>query len=138
MQKLGELELASTLGAEKTAIRKAAGIAEELGFSPDRIEDLKTAVAEACTNAIEHGNNFAADTKVRVAFAADECSLQVVVTDHGEKFDPEPLLQKGIADDDFPTRRGYGLFLIGNLVDDFSFEYQENGNSLTMLIHHRK
>jgi len=26
-----------------------------MGFSEDRIEDLKTAVAEACINAMEHG-----------------------------------------------------------------------------------
>ena len=29
---------------------------EILGFFPERIEDLKTAVAEACLNAMEHGN----------------------------------------------------------------------------------
>jgi hypothetical protein len=33
-----------------------ASVAKLMGFREDRIEDLKTAVAEACINAIEHGN----------------------------------------------------------------------------------
>ena len=37
-------------------MEKAAEVAREMGFSEDRIEDLKTAVSEACTNAIEHGH----------------------------------------------------------------------------------
>ena len=34
----------------------AASVARLMGFSDERVEDLKTAVAEACINAIEHGN----------------------------------------------------------------------------------
>ena len=34
----------------------AASVAQLMGFSQDRIDDLKTAVAEACINAMEHGN----------------------------------------------------------------------------------
>jgi len=35
-----------------------------MGFSDDRIEDLMTAVDEACINAIEHGNKENANVKV--------------------------------------------------------------------------
>ncbi|MGO4214149.1 ATP-binding protein, partial [Terriglobus sp. YAF25] len=51
-----EVTLPSELGFEKVAMSTAASMAQLMGFSPDRIEDLKTAVAEACINAIEHGN----------------------------------------------------------------------------------
>lgn len=44
------------LGVEKVAMSTAASVAGIMGFSADRVEDLKTAVAEACINAIEHGN----------------------------------------------------------------------------------
>ncbi|MEE9213674.1 MAG: ATP-binding protein, partial [Thermodesulfobacteriota bacterium] len=37
-------------------MEQVATLAKEIGFSDDRIEDLKTAVSEACLNAIEHGN----------------------------------------------------------------------------------
>lgn len=51
-----ELRLPTRLGVEKVAMSTAASVAGIMGFSADRVEDLKTAVAEACINAIEHGN----------------------------------------------------------------------------------
>ena len=47
---------ASRMGYEKVAMSTARPVAKLMGFPEDRIEDLKTAVAEACINAIEHGN----------------------------------------------------------------------------------
>jgi serine/threonine-protein kinase RsbW len=64
-----ELYIPNTIGSEKAAINKAASIAREMGFSDDRVEDLKTAVSEACINAIEHGNKFDRDTKVGIILA---------------------------------------------------------------------
>ena len=52
-----EVRLPSRLGFEKVAMATAASVARLKGFSDERIEDLKTAVAEACINAIEHGNH---------------------------------------------------------------------------------
>jgi serine/threonine-protein kinase RsbW len=43
-----EIFLPSTLGYEKVARSAAEAVASEMGFSEDRIEDLKTAIAEAC------------------------------------------------------------------------------------------
>ena len=51
-----EVRLPSRLGYEKVAMSTAASVAKLMGFREDRIEDLKTAIAEACINAIEHGN----------------------------------------------------------------------------------
>ena len=51
-----EVRLPSRLGYEKVAMSTAAAVAKLMGFKPERVEDLKTAVAEACINAIEHGN----------------------------------------------------------------------------------
>jgi len=44
------------MGFEKVAMSTASSVAKLMGFRDERIEDLKTAVAEACINAIEHGN----------------------------------------------------------------------------------
>lgn len=53
-----ELHIPSRLGYEKIAMNTAASTARMMGFSDERVEDLKTAVAEACINAMEHGNKF--------------------------------------------------------------------------------
>lgn len=139
MEQLVELQLPNILGSEKVAIEKAASIAKDIGFSKDRIEDLKTAIAEACINAMEHGNKFDQSTKVGITLAADDNSLQVVVHDNGSGIDPDKIPQKLVAENGFPMRRGYGVFLISNLVNEFSFENKPgDGNKVKMLIHLNK
>ena len=98
MEQLVELHLPNILGAEKEAIKKAVTIAEKMGFARDRIEDLKTALAEACINAIEHGNKFDQNKKVRVTFAADNNSLEVIVHDEGDGIDPKKIPTKKTGD----------------------------------------
>lgn len=136
MEQLVELNLPNVLGAEKKAIEQAVTIAENMGFTKDRIEDLKTALGEACINAIEHGNKFDQNKKVRVTLAADNNSLQVVVHDEGDGIDPEKIPKKRVRDNGFPCRRGYGVFLITNLVNEFSYEkVPGRGNNVKMLMH---
>ncbi len=136
MEQLLELHLPNILGAEKEAIKKAVTIAEKMGFARDRIEDLKTALAEACINAIEHGNKFDQNKKVRVTLAADDNSLQVIVYDEGDGIDPKKIPTKRVRDDGFPCRRGYGVFLISNLMNEFYFEKNSGkGNNVKMLMH---
>ncbi|MFC1826759.1 ATP-binding protein [Thermodesulfobacteriota bacterium] len=136
MEQLLELHLPNILGAEKEAIKKAVTIAEKMGFARDRIEDLKTALAEACINAIEHGNKFDQKKKVKVTLAADDNSLQVIVYDEGDGIDPKKIPQKRVRDDGVPCRRGYGVFLISNLMNEFHFEKNPGkGNNVKMLMH---
>jgi len=136
MEQLVELKLPNILGSEKVAIEKAVTIAEKMGFSMDKIEDLKTAIAEACINAIEHGNKFDENTQVGITFASDDTSLQVVVHDEGDGIDPKKIPKDRINKDGLPRRRGYGVFLISNLVNEFSIEKKPGkGNNVKMLIH---
>jgi serine/threonine-protein kinase RsbW len=139
MEQIVELQLPNTLGSEKVAIKKAVSIAEKMGFSKDRIEDLKTAIAEACINAIEHGNKFDENTKVGVTFASDDTSLQVVVHDEGDGVDPKKIPKERVDKDGLPRRRGYGVYLISNLVNEFTIEKKPGmGNDVKMLIHLNK
>lgn len=136
MEKLVEMHIPNVLGSEKAAIEKAVSIARGMGFSDDRVEDLKTAVAEACINAIEHGNKFDRTTKVGVTLASDDTALEVVVHDEGSGIDPDMIPRKRTDQDGFPKRRGYGMFLIRNLVNEVSFESKPGaGNAVRMIIH---
>ena len=136
MEELIELKLPNILGSEKVAIEKATTIAKKMGFSMDKIEDLKTAIAEACINAIEHGNKFDQNKKVKVTLAANDTSLEVIVHDEGDGIDPKNIPTKRTEENGFPKRRGYGMFLIRNLVDEISFESKPGeGNEVKMIIH---
>jgi serine/threonine-protein kinase RsbW len=136
MERLVELQLPSTLGSEKTAIEEAVTIATKMGFSKDRIEDLKTALAEACINAIEHGNKFDINSKVGITIASDETALEVTIHDEGDGIDPEKIPKKREEPNGFPIRRGYGIFLIRNLMNEMTFASEPSkGNDVKMIIH---
>jgi serine/threonine-protein kinase RsbW len=106
-------------------------------LADDRIDDLKLAVSEACTNAIEaHG---AADTEehVRIRVWEGEERLEVAVEDRGAGFDPETLPAHPPVTD--PERlnfeRGLGIPLIRTLVDDVEFVTSSGGTSVRMTLY---
>ena len=78
-----ELRLPTRLGFEKVAMNTAASVAEIMGFSLDRVEDLKTAVSEACINAIEHGNQLDELLGVVITMSMSVESLEVKIRDEG-------------------------------------------------------
>jgi serine/threonine-protein kinase RsbW len=78
-----EVRLPSRLGFEKVAMSTAASMAKLMGFSEDRIEDLKTAIAEACINAMEHGNQMNASIPVSVVLSMNPNELEVKVLHKG-------------------------------------------------------
>ena len=139
MKEIVELHLASNLGSEKIAIEKAESLAKKMGFSADRIEDLKTAVAEACINAMEHGNKFDQDTKVGVILTANTTSLRIAVHDQGTGINPENIPEKRTDDSGLLRKRGHGIFIIKKLVNEFSYEAKQGeGNNVTIIIHLNK
>src|ERR1017187_4024619 len=78
-----EVRVPSRMGFEKVAMSTAASVAKLMGFPDDRIEDLKTALAEACINAIEHGNQLDGNLCVGVILSASDEALEVKVMDTG-------------------------------------------------------
>jgi serine/threonine-protein kinase RsbW len=134
-----ELHLPSILGFEKVAMDFAASVARMMNFPEDRIENLKTAVAEACVNAIEHGNKLDADTGIRVTLTMEPLRLQVDVKDQGSGISQvtTPDLEQKMAGKE--KTRGWGIFLIQNLMDEVQFEsVPEGGNVVRMVIHLEK
>lgn len=130
-----ELHVLSTRGAEKIAMDFAADVAKKMNFPADRIEDLKTAVAEACMNAIEHGNKLDDTTRVGVKLTLDKDRLQVTVHDKGGGIGKvrAPDLDSQIEGKTEPG--GWGIFLIENLMDEVSFESSAAGNVVRMIIY---
>jgi serine/threonine-protein kinase RsbW len=97
----------------------AAGMAKLMGFSEDRIEDLKTAVAEACINAMEHGNQMNASVPVSVVLSMKPNELEVKVMDNGSGMEvpaPAPDIDRKMSGEE--EARGMGMFLIQALVDE--------------------
>jgi serine phosphatase RsbU (regulator of sigma subunit)/anti-sigma regulatory factor (Ser/Thr protein kinase) len=107
-------------GSERQVAERVAEAVAGLGLPVSRLERLKTAVAEAAMNAIEHGNESRPELPVEISVRTDDRSLVVGVTDQGgEREIPEaetPDLEAKLEGLQKP--RGWGLYLIRNMVDD--------------------
>ena len=118
-----------------------SGIANRMGFHYDDIEDIKVAVSEACTNAVEHGYDSSEDGYVTIGFGVYPDRLDVMVLDRGQSFNMEEVRQNlGPVDSDVSVEQlnegGLGLFLIESLMD----KVEINGDSgvvvmMTKMLH---
>jgi serine/threonine-protein kinase RsbW len=125
-----EIRLPSVMGYEKVAMSTAASLAKLKGFPEDRIEDLKTAVAEACINAIEHGNRMNEKLSIGVVISAGDDELEVKVIDDGKGMNRQqakPDIDKKMHGEEDP--RGMGMFLIQALVDEAEWVAGTDGKS---------
>ena len=130
-----ELTLPSRLGYEKVAMNTAASVAKLMGFSDDRVEDLKTAVAEACINSMEHGNQLNEALKVGVVLSVTDDSLEIHVTDEGSGAQGGvhvPDIDKKMHGEESP--RGMGMFLIQSLGDEAEWRTTGEDGSCTRLV----
>ncbi len=135
-----ELKIPCEQGYEKMAMELAAQLAAKMGFSQSRIEDLRTAVSEACMNAMEHGNVFDVDTKILVAMTAFDDRLAIDVLDQGRSGPPPTEVVAPDLEAQFEglmAPGGMGLFVIKALVDEADFVEPDlgPGNQFRMVIH---
>jgi serine/threonine-protein kinase RsbW len=132
-----EVHIPSIIGYEKVAMESAAAVAKLMGFSESRVEDLKTAISEACTNAMEHGNRLKKNTMVLVTLEMTDDRLEVKVQDKGKgpgKKIVTPDIEHQIASGG--DSRGWGIFLIKNLVDEVEFKKVPKGGNVTRMVIH--
>jgi serine/threonine-protein kinase RsbW len=97
-----------------------AGVAEPLAFDPELLDDLRTAVSEACNNVVLH----AYDGKpgpLEVALEVEDSDVEVIVSDRGSG-----IQQIAAAATD---RMGVGLAVISALADRAEFLSSPDGGT---------
>lgn len=133
---LAEFEMPSVPGTERAVSERVAEVVRELKLEPRRLERLKTAVAEAAMNAIEYGNKGRAELPVAVRVSAADRKLTVRITDQGGGADiPEPEtpdIEAKLAG--LQKARGWGLFLIKNMVDEMHLQTTETHHVLELVM----
>jgi serine phosphatase RsbU (regulator of sigma subunit)/anti-sigma regulatory factor (Ser/Thr protein kinase) len=133
---LAEWSLPSAPGNERLAMESVAQVAQSLQLSHRRLERLKTAVAEATMNAMEHGSQYRVELPVVVKVFASERSLAVRIADRGEpptRPAEVPDLAAKLAGLQSP--RGWGLFLIEKLVDELHVSNENSLHTLELIMH---
>lgn len=104
---------------------------------PDsRLDDLRLAVTEACSNAIKAHRADAAGEPVVISCHLDDDRFLVEIRDRGPGFDPDAL--RTLPEPTDPTRlnheSGLGIPLIKVLTDDVSFRPAGDGTVVSMAL----
>jgi len=125
---------------EVAASKTAAAMAESMQMTPDRIDEVRLAVIEACINAFEYSR--APDGKVYMTLEVlgrDEPELlRISVHDNGVGFEPGSKSKPRIADKiGGRNKRGWGLSIIRGLMDDVAIE-SEAGAGTTVVMSKRR
>jgi anti-sigma regulatory factor (Ser/Thr protein kinase) len=135
---LAKLSVSSEPGNERLAMERVAEVVKELGLSKERLERLKTAVAEATMNAMEHGNRYRPEVPVVIEVLTSGVDLSVRINDQGKSLVPDPdrevpELEAKLEGLQMP--RGWGLFLIRNLVDEMHITSDEVHHTVGLVMH---
>lgn len=130
-----EVNLPNVSGYERIAMESSAAFAKIGGLVKERIEDLKTAVAEACLNAMEHGNRDLPDSRVVITMHLGDKDFKISVMDEGDGMSSIPRdfdIRKKVEGLEPPN--GLGLFLIQQLVDQVEFKKMNGGGHVVKMI----
>ena len=111
---------------EQKVMSCLSGCAEEANL-------MKMAIHEMIINAIEHGNQFAANKKVTVEVSITDNYCRVVITDEGLGFDYESCSVKDLYSQE-NQERGRGIAMTTKIVDEIF--YNQVGNKVCLLKFH--
>jgi serine/threonine-protein kinase RsbW len=142
-----EFEMVIPMGddTELIAAHTVEQIARRISFQPEAINQIKTALVEACINAAEH--SLSPDRKIYQRFRVESDRLVVTVSSRGVV--PPGLNAQTNANgasrengngarEAAKERRGWGLKLIKSLMDEVEFERVDDGTRLRMTKYLRK
>jgi len=119
---------------ELLAANTVEQIARRLSFRPEAINQIKTAIVEACINASEH--SFSPDRKIYQRFRVENDRLVITISSRGVV--PTNIGGNVGQSENHETadlgdeRRGWGLKLIRSLMDEVEFERVDEGTRLRM------
>lgn len=140
------IELAMPARPEVVSVARlvvGALVAADPAFDEERGADVRLAVSEACTNAIEaerHGDHGTEPAPLVVRCAVSAGTLEFSVQDHGQGFDPDDLEEHpevtSLARLDHES--GLGIPLMRLLSDHVEFDAGPQGTTVTMIFHPRR
>ncbi len=118
---------------ELVAAQTGSLIAEANGFDEKCIEEIQLAIIETCINAFEHSKSH--DRRVCIKFIIKDNELELKITDRGVGFqlNPDKLPPEGESQPQELRKRGWGLELIRNMMDNLYVDSNEHETTITLV-----
>lgn len=121
----------SSPGCVQDLVYQISLSAVAVGFAKHDLENnLKLALAEAITNAMEHGNGWDESKFVEVEIVLDSGRMQATVSDQGPGFNHGRMLNP-TSNEHLLSERGRGIFLANAIMDEVI--YNQAGNQVTLV-----
>ena len=132
MAEIPNLRLSLASSPENVLLVRQAlsGLAEAIDLDPLELNDINTAVSEACNNVVVHAYE-GREGPLEVDICAGTPSLRVLVRDHGRGIATTVMTADGDDDDDGVEQAvgGIGLPVIRALARDAEFRNVEGGGT---------
>jgi anti-sigma regulatory factor (Ser/Thr protein kinase) len=128
-----EVEMTITMDeeAERIAAQNIEEFARRHGFSLSSVNQMKTALVEACINASEF--SLSPDRKIHQKFSFDGKKLTVTVSNRGLTLPVSALQTADKQNENEKGRRGWGIKLMRKLMDEVEFEQVDDGTRIKMV-----
>ena len=140
MSRVGEVRLeiparAAYLGLARQVVAAAAAV--EPTFREQRIDDLRIAVSEATTNAIEAHADLDRDERIVIRCNLGADQIEVEVIDRGAGFDPgaTPAAPEPDDPDRLAHEHGLGLPLLRILTDEAEITSDKGGTAVRLVVY---
>lgn len=132
-------QIPSEVGNERLAMSYVAEAVKNVPLSERRKDQLGTAVAEATMNAMEHGNHYNPEMPVTLQILSSDDAIAVRISDQGDNGSlpgatpyEAPDIEAKLAELQSP--RGWGLFLIQNMVDEMHVLNDEHTHTIELIV----
>jgi serine/threonine-protein kinase RsbW len=133
------LPIALTIPADAkwlTVVRlTVSGVASRAGASYEDVDDIKVAVSEACTNAIDHAFSDTGEARPTICVECHplEAGIRIEVSDAGCGFDPVTagVGERATGPDE---RGGLGLYLIHKLMHETEVVSRPGGGTRVIMV----
>lgn len=116
---------------ELTATKTAEAVGAFMKLDEEKVDEIKLALVEACINAFEHSQS--ADGRISINFDIGQEQLTLTLSDKGQGFNLERVQAEAEKRHQTNKRRGWGLAIMKELMDDVRVESGENGTTITMV-----
>jgi len=105
-------------------------IGSDMDCSKQSLEELGTSVIEACTNAMEHGNQLEDVLPIQVIFEVEGNEITITVYDDGPGFD----FENWTPSDELMRQRGRGILIMREFTDVLEFGRHEDGRFMIRMV----
>lgn len=123
-----EYEMIVPMGEDTELIAAHAieDIARKHHFQPKAINQIKTALVEACINAAEHSHS--PDRKIYQRFVVEDDRIVITISNRGLRLADKQAVEVQPGE----GRRGWGLKLMKTLMDEVKLEQVDDGTRISM------